>query len=1064
MTPLSPLFRFLIGTVCFLLCAKIAAPATFNVADGDVAGLINAINTSNANNEVDVINLAANGAYTLSAVNTTTNGATGLPILGDDIPGPDLTINGNGSTIQRNNSGGTPDFRILQVGTDAEITINNLVVASGRARPTFGPGPGLGGGIYNRGSLTLVGCTLNSNSAVGSNGRNGNQCFEQGTAGDFAAGGGVYSIGSSMAVISCTFLLNSATGGNGGNGYTFPSCCEYPVCNPGCCWGRGGDAGWALGGGIYAASLTISGCSFLSNSALVGAPGGPGNPNGNYGRSGESRGGAIFISFGGATIDKTTVRQNNAMYGGGIHSNASPLVLTNSTLSINMASESGGGLFHSGDVQTDTIRNCTFSDNVARSCSYVGSGAGLFHTDGPLVVVGCTFNNNSLTSPSTTGSLSLANTVLKRGNCYNFNHDGGRGFVSQGYNISNTSEGGDGATGPGGLLNGPGDIRNTDPMLDPAGLQDNGGPTQTIKLLSGSPAIDKGNGFGLVIDQRGFLRPVDNQAVANASGGDASDIGAFETDASQIAAGIAVTTTNDHDDGQCGYHDCSLREAVNAANSIAGDNTITFRPGVTGTIALGSALPSVITNVNIQGPGARILQVSGNNTYRVFSFTGGTSSMSGLAIINGRVVGSAGGSASGGGIFNQGTLTLFQCAIKNSSAAGAFNLTGAGGSGNGGGVFNSGVITMNSCTVSGNSATGGGGAPGGRDSSGARGGSANGGGVFNSAGTMTLSNCTFSGNTATGGDAGDGGERPGSGGSGYAGVYNTGTMTLTACTVSGNTGTGGAGGTGTTNGSPGPTAGGIRNAAGTTTVRNTISAANTGGDVLGSFTSQGYNLIGPPGAATGFPGPADQTGVTNPLLGALQNNGGPVDTMALQFSPVVSPAVDKGASFGLTNDERGYVRINNAPSIPAATGGDGTDIGAFELNPIGSGTDSDGDGMPDTFENFYGVSNPNADSDGDGLTDSREFQAGTNPRDPNSNLRVVAVAKNGNDFNVTFSLAVAGKKYRLTRKDALTITDSFWGTINGVADLVPSLSGSAQVTDPNGASVSKRNYRIEVVP
>ena len=63
-------------------------------------------------------------------------------------------------------------------------------------------------------------------------------------------------------------------------------------------------------------------------------------------------------------------------------------------------------------------------------------------------------------------------------------------------------------------------------MLGP--LQDNGGPTWTHAPLSGSPAIDQGKSFGLTTDQRGQPRPFDIASIANASGGDGSDIGAFE--------------------------------------------------------------------------------------------------------------------------------------------------------------------------------------------------------------------------------------------------------------------------------------------------------------------------------------------------------------------------------------------------------------------------------------------------------------------------------------------------------------------------------------------------------
>jgi hypothetical protein len=66
-------------------------------------------------------------------------------------------------------------------------------------------------------------------------------------------------------------------------------------------------------------------------------------------------------------------------------------------------------------------------------------------------------------------------------------------------------------------------------MLDPAGLADNGGSTKTIALLDGSPAIDQGlSSAGETADQRGSSRPSDSGAIANAAGGDGTDIGAFE--------------------------------------------------------------------------------------------------------------------------------------------------------------------------------------------------------------------------------------------------------------------------------------------------------------------------------------------------------------------------------------------------------------------------------------------------------------------------------------------------------------------------------------------------------
>src|ERR1700758_2979166 len=80
--------------------------ATFNIADGDVAGLKAAMNTSNTNQEDDTINLANGGTYILTTIDNSTYGPTGLPVLVNDrnikVGGNySLTINGNGETITR---------------------------------------------------------------------------------------------------------------------------------------------------------------------------------------------------------------------------------------------------------------------------------------------------------------------------------------------------------------------------------------------------------------------------------------------------------------------------------------------------------------------------------------------------------------------------------------------------------------------------------------------------------------------------------------------------------------------------------------------------------------------------------------------------------------------------------------------------------------------------------------------------------------------------------------------------------------------------------------------------
>lgn len=132
---------------------------------------------------------------------------------------------------------------------------------------------------------------------------------------------------------------------------------------------------------------------------------------------------------------------------------------------------------------------------------------------------------------------------------------------------------------------------------------------------------------------------------------------------------------------------------------------------------------------------------------------------------------------------------------------------------------------------------------------------------------------------------------------------------------------------------------------GTWTVKSSIVAANASafGDVVGAFTSAGFNLIGNPGTSTGFTNGAnnDQVGsVGAPLdpkldpLG-LTDNGGPTFTIALQPD---SPAIDKGTSAALSGNldkDQRQVFARTFDDSAVVNTGDGTDVGAFELQPGG---------------------------------------------------------------------------------------------------------------------------------
>ncbi len=130
--------------------------------------------------------------------------------------------------------------------------------------------------------------------------------------------------------------------------------------------------------------------------------------------------------------------------------------------------------------------------------------------------------------------------------------------------------------------------------------------------------------------------------------------------------------------------------------------------------------------------------------------------------------------------------------------------------------------------------------------------------------------------------------------------------------------------------------GGISNqGAGLVRARNTIIAKNTipsrPWDFSGTLTSEGYNLIGDTqnGTITGTT-TGNQLDV-DPMLGPLQDNGGSTFTHALLSG---STAIDGGQSTGSNTDQRGFPRPVDDPSIPNPTGGDGSDIGAFEVQTL----------------------------------------------------------------------------------------------------------------------------------
>lgn len=454
---------------------------------------------------------------------------------------------------------------------------------------------------------------------------------------------------------------------------------------------------------------------------------------------------------------------------------------------------------------------------------------------------------------------------------------------------------------------------------------------------------------------------------------------------SPFCAAAATNTVLNLDDSGAG----SLRSVIQ--NSAPGDKVV-FTNGLTGSLNLTSGEILLDKNLTIAGPGSDQITLLGNvGVGRAFRVTNAVVSISGLAIWSFTVRGLSfegqhyvGGYAYGGAILNSGTLSLTDCRLAGNSASGgvgggtSFGGLG-GGSGRGGAIANiaGGSLALIRCRLDGNGTWGGTGGADVRGFMGGPGGAGIGAAVYSESG-LTITDCWFESNYAIPGAGGSGSPNGPLGfalggalhangnpvarvsGSTFDGnsAYGTnaragaiwvagGTVSLNNCTLSGNS-AGGAGGAielapttalrctnSTISANSAPQGGGVNVPTNSSAhFRNTIIAQNTatlgagfGHDVFGPAISAGFNLVGNTNGSSGFTNATDQVNVLA-ALGSLQDNGGPTPTMALLPG---SPAIDRGKSFGLTTDQRGEPRPFDFASIANASGGDGSDIGAFEV-------------------------------------------------------------------------------------------------------------------------------------
>ena len=328
-------------------------------------------------------------------------------------------------------------------------------------------------------------------------------------------GGGISLESSGLVLSHCIVQNNNSSNGSFGGGGIFANDSELSILN--CIIGQNTSTNSLRGGGLFANATTLG----ISNSRIRT------NSAGN--------GGGLDLSGGQSTISYSSISNNNATAneGGGINANSGILEIVHSTISGNTAFLNGGGIYN---VASLTIQNSTIANNQVTPGGGLNGGGGIhFASPSSSSVINSTISGNNSNNSLGGGILvfppsfspSIGNTIIAQ-NTGIFPDVAGT-VMSLGFNLVGNGFGSVGFTmndQVGGPPDGP-----IDPLLGP--LEDNGGPTFTMALLPGSPAIDAGDDslvpMGDIFDQRGpgFLRIINDQV----------DVGAFEFNPNVICYG-----------------------------------------------------------------------------------------------------------------------------------------------------------------------------------------------------------------------------------------------------------------------------------------------------------------------------------------------------------------------------------------------------------------------------------------------------------------------------------------------------------------------------------------------
>jgi CSLREA domain-containing protein len=740
----------------------------------------------------------------------------------------------------------------------------------------------------------------------------------------------------------------------------------------------------AFTGGFKDAGSNAAAIEFNNNGTL--------NLNGLelFNNSGPSPSGVIFSNASEAlNLNECTVRNNAVEHV--LFLGNTPFHITNSTISNNVGT--GAAIFVFGGSLNSSITSSTITNN----------NQGLWHVNSTVL-----------------STVTIKNSIFAQNGNVNVRRTGPgtcaeNGILSSGYNLIDNDPGTN-------LCNTAStDLIGTsfNPQLSPLGYY--GGATQTRVPQLTSPVIDKGKAFGVTTDQRGSGRTRDRQDIPNATGGDGTDIGAVEIG---LVVNSLADTGDTTPDGVCddGFSNCTLREALQEAEFLAGGDTINFASNLTGTINLGSSLPMITQPVSILGPGAKVLTISGNGSFQLLNILlsgPGNVTINDLAFTGGGK--SAGANASAIEFNNNGTLNLKGLELFNNSGPAPSSV-----------IFSNAAagLNLNECTVRNNPVEH---------------------VLFIGNTPFHFTNSTISNNT---------------GGTGAAIFVFGGSLnsTITSSTI--------------TNNNQGLWH--VNNTVpSTVTIRNSIFSQNgninlrrTGAGTCaenGIFSS-GYNLIdNDPGSSLCNSVSTDLIGTSfNPQLTPLAYFGGPTQTQALLSS---SPAIDKGKSFGLTTDQRGQTRPFDNPALLPASGGDQNDIGAFELQAACNAISL----IPGSLPNWNTSSAYNQTLTASGGTAAYSFRVVTGSLPGGVTLSpggsLTGTPTGTGTFNFTVLATDAGgcygvRSYSITISDCTTITLSpaslpngalgvaygpqFINASGGIAPYIFSSTG----TLPNGLSLS----------